>query len=48
MGQEELNHIHVIGDRVLVKPRKESERTESGLYLPLEFEKRKRYNMAMW
>jgi len=27
-------HIHVIGDRVLVKPRKESERTESGLYLP--------------
>ncbi len=34
MGQEELNHIHVIGDRVLVKPRKESERTESGLYLP--------------
>lgn len=29
-----LEGIQVIGDRVLVKPRKESERTESGLYLP--------------
>lgn len=29
-----LDRIQVIGDRVLVKPRKESERTESGLYLP--------------
>lgn len=29
-----LSNIHVIGDRVLVKTRKESERTASGLYLP--------------
>ena len=29
-----LDNIHVIGDRVLVKLRKESERTQSGLYLP--------------
>jgi chaperonin GroES len=29
-----LEGVQVIGDRVLVKPRKESERTESGLYLP--------------
>lgn len=29
-----LSQIHVIGDRVLVKAKKESERTESGLYLP--------------
>lgn len=34
MGHVNLENIHVIGDRVLVKPRKESERTESGLYLP--------------
>lgn len=29
-----LSQIHVVGDRVLVKPRKESDRTTSGLYLP--------------
>lgn len=29
-----LDNLHVIGDRVLVKPRKESERTDSGLFLP--------------
>jgi co-chaperonin GroES (HSP10) len=29
-----LDRIQVIGDRVLIKPRKESERTDSGLYLP--------------
>ena len=29
-----LEKINVVGDRVLVKPRKESEKTESGLYLP--------------
>ena len=29
-----LDKINVVGDRVLVKPRKESERTDSGLYLP--------------
>ena len=29
-----FDNINVVGDRVLVKPRKESERSESGLYLP--------------
>lgn len=29
-----LEKINVVGDRVLVKPQKESERTDSGLYLP--------------
>jgi co-chaperonin GroES (HSP10) len=29
-----LEKINVVGDRVLVKPRKESEKTDSGLYLP--------------
>ena len=29
-----LEKINVVGDRVLVKPRKESEKTASGLYLP--------------
>lgn len=29
-----LNKINIVGDRVLVKPRKESIRSESGLYLP--------------
>ena len=29
-----LDKINVVGDRVLVKPRQESERSESGLYLP--------------
>ena len=36
MGEQtnSLEKINVVGDRVLVKPRKESERTDSGLYLP--------------
>ena len=29
-----LEKINVVGDRVLVTPRKESEKTDSGLYLP--------------
>jgi len=29
-----LNKINIVGDRVLIKPRKESIRSESGLYLP--------------
>jgi len=29
-----LDKINVVGDRVLVKPRKESGKTDSGLYLP--------------
>ena len=29
-----LEKINVVGDRVLIKPRKKSERSESGLYLP--------------
>ena len=29
-----LEKVNVVGDRVLIKPRKESEKTDSGLYLP--------------
>jgi len=32
--EEKLNKIIVVGDRVLIKPKKISERTSSGLYLP--------------
>ena len=31
---DKLKHILVVGDRVLIKPRKHSEKTQSGLYLP--------------
>lgn len=31
---EELNNVVLIGDKVLIKPRSEQERTKSGLYLP--------------
>lgn len=34
MVQDLLKEIIIIGDRVLIKPRKEVERTASGLYLP--------------
>jgi len=33
-GENKLRKIIVVGDRVLIKPKKMSERTESGLYLP--------------
>ncbi len=33
-GDNKLGKIIVVGDRVLIKPKKMSERTESGLYLP--------------
>lgn len=33
-GKNKLRKIIVVGDRVLIKPKKMSERTESGLYLP--------------
>ena len=33
-GDNKLRKIIVVGDRVLIKPKKMSERTESGLYLP--------------
>jgi co-chaperonin GroES (HSP10) len=33
-GDNKLRKIVIVGDRVLVKPKKMSERTESGLYLP--------------
>lgn len=32
--ENKLSRIIVIGDRVLIKPRKPSEKTQSGLYLP--------------
>ena len=40
-----LDKINVVGDRVLVKPRKESEKTDSGLYLPQVLEKKRRFSM---
>ena len=33
-GDNKLRKIIIVGDRVLVRPKKMSERTESGLYLP--------------
>jgi len=33
-GDNKLRKIIIVGDRVLIKPKKMSERTESGLYLP--------------
>jgi co-chaperonin GroES (HSP10) len=33
-GDNRLRKIIVVGDRVLIKPKRMSERTESGLYLP--------------
>ncbi len=33
-GDNKLRKIIVVGDRVLIKPKRMSERTESGLYLP--------------
>lgn len=33
-GTNKLRKIIVVGDRVLIKPKKMSDRTESGLYLP--------------
>ena len=33
-GDNKLRKIIVVGDRVLIKPKKMSDRTDSGLYLP--------------
>jgi chaperonin GroES len=33
-GQNKLRKIIVVGDRVLIRPKKMTERTDSGLYLP--------------
>ena len=33
-GENKLRKIIVVGDRVLIRPKKMTERTESGLYLP--------------
>jgi chaperonin GroES len=33
-ADNKLKKLVIVGDRVLVKPKKESEKTESGLYLP--------------
>ncbi len=32
--EDKLKKIVIIGDRVLIKPKRDDERTESGLYLP--------------
>ena len=41
-GSNKLRKIIVVGDRVLIKPKKMSERTESGLYLPPGVQERER------
>jgi len=33
-SENKLKKLIVVGDRVLIRPAKESEKTESGLYLP--------------
>ncbi len=33
-SDNKLKKLIVVGDRVLIKPKKESEKTESGIYLP--------------
>jgi co-chaperonin GroES (HSP10) len=33
-ADNKLKKLNVVGDRVLIRPAKESDRTESGLYLP--------------
>lgn len=33
-SENKLKKIIVVGDRVLIKPKKQTEKTESGLYLP--------------
>jgi len=34
LGEQDLSKLVVIGDRVLIKPKTQNERTKSGLYLP--------------
>jgi co-chaperonin GroES (HSP10) len=41
-GQIKLRKIIVVGDRVLIRPKKMSERTDSGLYLPLGVQEKER------
>ena len=43
MGNSVYNII-VVGDRVLIKPKKESEQTKTGLYLPPGFQSREQIN----
>jgi chaperonin GroES len=38
--ENKLRKIIIIGDRVLIKPRKEDDRTRSGLYLPQGIQER--------
>lgn len=33
-SDNKLKNLIVVGDRLLIKPKKETERTESGIYLP--------------
>jgi chaperonin GroES len=39
-----LKKLIIIGDRVLIRPTRPNERTETGLYLPPVFRKKKGYN----
>jgi len=42
-----LKKLIVIGDRLLIKPLRPNEKTESGLYLPPGVQEKKRYSKAM-
>lgn len=37
-----LSKIHVVGDKVLIKPKKFSEKTQTGLYLPAGVQEKER------
>ena len=34
IGEQNLDHVILIGDRILIKPRTHQDKTKSGLYLP--------------
>ena len=39
-----ISNIIVVGDRVLIKPKKEEDQTKSGLYLPSGYQSREQIN----
>lgn len=41
-SENKLKKIIVVGDRVLIKPKKQNEKTESGLYLPPGIQEKER------
>ena len=45
-ADNKLKKLIVVGDRVLIKPGKQSDKTASGLYLPPAYKKRKKFKAA--